>query len=37
ECFVSRQVLQEFSGEALAESQHVMMAFSEWRFDLEEL
>ncbi len=37
ECLVARQVLQELSGEALAESQHVMTAFSEWRFDLEEL
>lgn len=37
ECLVARQVLQELSGEALAESQHVMTVFSEWRFDLEEL
>ncbi|MEH0389789.1 DUF1488 domain-containing protein [Vibrio mimicus] len=37
ECFVTRQVLQELSGEALVESQHVMTVFSEWRFDLEEL
>ncbi|QJY40919.1 DUF1488 domain-containing protein [Vibrio cholerae] len=36
-CLVARQVLQELSGEALAVSQHVMTAFSEWRFDLEEL
>ncbi|EEY45206.1 conserved hypothetical protein [Vibrio mimicus VM223] len=34
---MARQVLQELSGEALVESQHVMTVFSEWRFDLEEL